>query len=58
MWPLPITKRLHNMALNEFLAWFQRAPRAWFHQGYCIPAKLGATGVFRSCSPYMRSTGT
>ncbi len=23
----PITKRVYNMALNEFLAWFQKAPR-------------------------------
>jgi hypothetical protein len=23
----PITKRVYNMALNEFLAWFQQAPR-------------------------------
>ena len=23
----PITKRLYNMALEEFLAWFQQAPR-------------------------------
>ena len=22
----PITKRVYNMALNEFLAWFQEAP--------------------------------
>ena len=22
----PITKRVYNMALNEFLAWFQQAP--------------------------------
>jgi integrase/recombinase XerD len=26
----PITKRVYNMALNEFLAWFQQAPRAGF----------------------------
>src|SRR5579863_4798864 len=25
-----ITKRLYNMALNEFLAWFQQAPRPGF----------------------------
>ena len=24
----PITKRVYNMALNEFMAWFQQAPRA------------------------------
>jgi site-specific recombinase XerC len=26
----PITKRVYNMALNEFMAWFQRAPRSGF----------------------------
>jgi site-specific recombinase XerD len=26
----PITKRVYNMALNEFMAWFQRAPRPGF----------------------------
>jgi hypothetical protein len=26
----PITKRVYNMALDEFLAWFQRAPRPGF----------------------------
>src|ERR1700679_575619 len=26
----PITKRVYNMALNEFLAWFQQAPRSGF----------------------------
>jgi site-specific recombinase XerD len=26
----PITKRVYNMALNEFLAWFQQAPRPGF----------------------------
>ena len=26
----PITKRVYNMALNEFLAWFQQAPRTGF----------------------------
>jgi len=26
----PITKRVYNMALNEFLAWFQQAPRYGF----------------------------
>src|ERR1700722_2356285 len=25
----PITKCVYNMALNEFLAWFQHAPRSW-----------------------------
>src|SRR6202162_2743237 len=26
----PITKRVYNMALNEFMGWFQRAPRPGF----------------------------
>ncbi len=26
----PITKRVYNMALDEFLAWFQQAPRPGF----------------------------
>src|SRR5579872_1817729 len=26
----PITKRVYNLALNEFLAWFQQAPRPGF----------------------------
>src|SRR5580692_7815358 len=26
----PITKRVYNMALNEFMAWFQQMPRAGF----------------------------
>ncbi len=26
----PITKRVYNMALNEFMAWFQQAPRHGF----------------------------
>jgi site-specific recombinase XerC len=26
----PITKRVYNVALNEFLAWFQQAPRPGF----------------------------
>src|SRR5713226_9277477 len=27
---LPITKRVYNMALDEFMSWFQEAPRAGF----------------------------
>ena len=26
----PITKRVYNMALNEFMSWFQQAPRPGF----------------------------
>lgn len=29
----PITKRVYNMALDEFLAWFQQAPPVRLHQG-------------------------
>jgi hypothetical protein len=29
----PITKRVYNMALDEFLGWFQQAPRP-VHQGH------------------------
>jgi hypothetical protein len=28
----PITKRVYNMALEEFMAWFQQAPRHGFTQ--------------------------
>jgi hypothetical protein len=28
--PSPITKRVYNMALNEFMAWFQQAARPGF----------------------------
>src|ERR1700675_2844047 len=28
----PITKRVYNMALNEFMAWFQQAPRPGFNK--------------------------
>lgn len=36
----PITKRVYNMALNEFLAWFQQAPRPGFTK-----ATVSAWGV-------------
>jgi hypothetical protein len=31
----PITKRVYNMALDEFYTWFQRAPPIRLHQGDC-----------------------
>jgi hypothetical protein len=31
----PITKRVYNMALNEFMAWFQQAPRPGFTKATC-----------------------
>ena len=30
----PITKRVYNMALDKFLAWFQQAPRPGFTKGH------------------------
>jgi len=30
----PITKRVYNRALDEFLGWFQKAPRPGFTQGH------------------------
>ena len=30
----PITKCVYNRALNEFMEWFQQAPRAGFHQDH------------------------
>ena len=38
----PITKRVYNMALDEFLAWFQQAPRHGFTK-----ATLLALGGYR-----------
>ena len=31
---LPITKRVYNMALDEFMAWFQQGATAGFQQGH------------------------
>ena len=30
----PITKRVYNMALDEFLVWFQQAPLTRLHKGH------------------------
>jgi hypothetical protein len=30
----PITKRVYNMALDEFLAWVPASPQARLHQGH------------------------
>jgi hypothetical protein len=32
----PITKRVYNMALNEFMEWFQRAPRPGFTKATAV----------------------
>lgn len=39
----PITKRVYNMALNEFLAWFQQAPRPGFTKA-TVSATRGRAG--------------
>ena len=40
----PITKRLYNMALNEFLQWFRQAPRP-------RPLAASAPFVYRATKP-------
>jgi hypothetical protein len=42
----PITKRVYNMALNEFMAWFQQAPRP----GFRIPTSLTTGSRIRPLS--------
>jgi site-specific recombinase XerC len=43
----PITKRVYNMALDEFLAWFQQAPRPGFTKATVSAwrVSLGARGL-------------
>src|ERR1700732_5443973 len=48
----PITKRVYNMALDEFLAWFQQAPRPGFTKATVSPwrvsleeRKLGSSSI-------------
>ncbi|HWZ34138.1 MAG TPA: hypothetical protein VNX18_22525 [Bryobacteraceae bacterium] len=48
----PITKRVYNMALNELMAWSQRAPRHGFTKAtvsawWRSPAGVAARHVFR-----------
>ena len=40
----PITKRVYNMALNEFLAWFQQAPRPGFTKAIRMAGHRHGTG--------------
>ena len=46
----PITKRVYNMALNEFMAWFQQAPRPGFTKATVSAwrgiVNLGGRGTF------------
>jgi hypothetical protein len=48
----PITKRVYNMALIEFLAWFQQAPRPGFTK-----ATVSAWRVSRSPARGIREGG-
>ena len=43
----PITKRVYNMALDEFLSWFQQAPRPGFSKACVSPKSNPATGCRR-----------
>jgi hypothetical protein len=46
----PITKRVYNMALDEFLGWFQQAPRpGGDSQAGCRGCRQWATGVRIGC---------
>jgi hypothetical protein len=38
----PITKRVYNLALNEFLAWYQQVPRAGFTGPKCLSGLVAA----------------
>ena len=52
----PITKRVYNMALDEFYAWFQQAPRPGFTKA-AVSAwrvsledrKLGSSSIILEC---------
>ena len=43
----PITKRVYNMALNEFMNWFQAGAAAGLHQGH----RERVAGIARRASP-------
>src|SRR5258706_5825152 len=47
----PITKRVYNMALNEFMDWFQQAPRPGFTKATVSAwrGSLEARGLGASC---------
>jgi hypothetical protein len=53
----PITKRVYNMALNEFMAWFQQAPRPGLPVSSTADVKCraisssGQMTILRSISP-------
>src|ERR1700692_2895842 len=40
----PITKRVYNMALDEFMSWFQQVPRAGFTRASRAGSSRGDSG--------------
>jgi len=40
----PITKRVYNMALDEFLAWFQEAPQSGFTKATVSSRRISKIG--------------
>src|SRR5260370_13449550 len=50
----PITKRVYNMALNEFMAWFQQAPRTGFTKATVSAWRLSLEER-RLGSPFVRN---
>ncbi len=55
----PITKRVYNMALNEFLTWLQEAPRPGFTKATVSARrvsleerKLGSYRSLSGCRPF------
>jgi hypothetical protein len=42
----PITKRVYNMALDEFYSWFQRAPRPGFTKATVSAWRVSLEGRF------------
>jgi hypothetical protein len=41
----PITRRVYNTVLNEFLAWFQQAPRPGFTRATVSAWRLGSSSI-------------
>jgi len=59
----PITKRVYNMALSEFLAWFQQAPRPGFTKATVSAWRVsleargpGSSSLHLSYGSYLRGT--
>ena len=54
----PITKRVYNMALNEFLAWFQQAPRPGILRLPASQLDSSGRGSFPECRGSRLRPGT